>query len=194
MASAVFRRYELKYSSWPFKLYTLYQDVSDASKRVVCNELLNATTVELDTYSRGVRLRFGTVDALLSFQCRATIRSDLESHCASTDEIERMNSQLLRSVSVRGPGRNFARAATDNFMAQACEGHVSGGGRHPLAHKLHEKRVCDERLHTSSLLQALLPEGARHLSHHSKGPCLCWISQQLEDMALQQCHVEMPML
>jgi hypothetical protein len=69
--SALYRRYESRLAAWPHQLYAMTSDKFSAEQRAsVAQRLLAASRDELDTYSRGIKVLFPTVDALLSHRCR----------------------------------------------------------------------------------------------------------------------------
>lgn len=55
LSSSVFRRYEVKYSAFPYRLRALYADPGSAANTALVEELLNTDEADLDPYSVGLR-------------------------------------------------------------------------------------------------------------------------------------------
>ena len=133
MASSVARRYETRFADWPYPLWKLAcADFPEAEKRKVAEQLLEARRVELDCYSFGIRLRFPTLQKLLSPECSQVVLADLSSQPYGIDTIERMNAELTATHPRRAPARNFSNAARESVLRQACASHRANGGAHPL--------------------------------------------------------------
>lgn len=131
LSSSVFRRYEVKYSAWPYRLRALYDEPMADSTTVLAQELLASDTSELDPYSAGISKLFPSVEALLSTACQAVVRSDFSAIGYTTDHVERLHAEVTRTIVHRGSGQNFANLAREALLRQACAVHVRGGGEHP---------------------------------------------------------------
>lgn len=130
LSSSVFRRYEVKYSSWPYRLRALYADKPSAAG--VAEELLRQRREELDPYSAGLLKIFPTLDALLSHACAEAIKSDFAAHGYTVDQVERQHADITHNLARRSPSQNFANLAREALLRQACSVHLAKGGRHPL--------------------------------------------------------------
>eukprot|EP00959_Pyramimonas_sp_CCMP1952_P333502 6983390-Pyramimonas_sp.AAC.1 len=87
------RRYESRFSAWPYRLYPLSHGRStDADRQRVARETLGAPDHMIDTYTRGIRKLFSTDTALTSLECQMVLAADFRAHCYGTDMIERLNS------------------------------------------------------------------------------------------------------
>lgn len=140
LSAALFRRYEVRLSAWPFRLFELVRDDSpEAGKVAVANALLEAPRDMLDVYSLGVRTYFNSVEALLSVECRTILTSDFNSHAYGTDLVERLNAELTSRHPRRAPARAMANAARESLLRQAVVVHRSRGGQDPLAPKSFSK-------------------------------------------------------
>lgn len=160
LASAIFRRFELKFSSFPFRLHIFFSpEYTQAERHALATEVLGAPLDELDPYTIGIRTRFDTEDKLLSTECIATLRSDFEGHGISTDLIERMHSVMKHTVVQRARAKNFANLAREDLLKQAAAVHVARGGVHPLGAKAKGVASATEMLLTTPLLQGLLDRG-----------------------------------
>lgn len=133
LSSSAFRRYELKYSAWPYRLRDLYAMPGATSNTMLANELLSADAAELDPYSLGLRALFPTIGLLTSAACRATVQADFGAHGYSTDVVERLHSDITHNITKRTGGKNFANVAREALLRQACALHVARGAIHPLS-------------------------------------------------------------
>lgn len=133
LASSIARRYEIRFSTWPYTLWGLSSgDTSEVEKMSIAERLLGATRAELDIYSFGLRQRYNTVQLLLSEECRRTVQADFRNHPYGTDTIERLNAEVTALHPRRAPGRQFANAARESVLSQTSAIHCSSGGDHPL--------------------------------------------------------------
>lgn len=133
LASAIFRRFEVQYSGYPFCLFALISDAhSEAEKTDAAGRLLEAGRNTLDAYSHGLRTLFPAVDRLLSDACRATVNKDFSSQAYGTDCVERMNAEIVASRPRRSPGKNFSNSAREALLKQLAVAHKQHGGLHPL--------------------------------------------------------------
>ena len=90
LGAALFRRYEQRFSTWPYLLFILQvRGAPEAARRAVAERLLAAARHHLDVYSLGIRFRFPTLDALMSSACRSVLVADFRTHAYGTDAIER---------------------------------------------------------------------------------------------------------
>lgn len=135
--ASVFRRFEVKYSSWPFATYPLTKGVGEpcAEKTAIAQRLLDTPADELDTYSAGTRRLFPTVEALLSGACRATLCADFASHAYTTDVIEQLHTEITHNITHRAPATAFANISRQSVVKQATVHHVRRGGDHPVVPK-----------------------------------------------------------
>lgn len=128
------RRYEVRYSSFPYLLYRICStEYSQDEKQRVADKIMLMPRSGLDIYTFGLREFFGDAEGLLSWQCQQQIRSDLRAHPYGTDEIERLNSELSKLHPPRSPARGFITAARESVLRQIAAGHCGRGGVHPLS-------------------------------------------------------------
>lgn len=131
--SALFRRYEVRFSCWPYRLYGLQSPgFGDDEQVSVCQDLLAASREMLDVYSLGIRMRFPTVEALRSYECITTLKNDFRTHAYATDFVERLNAELARGHPTRAPARSMAHASRESVLRQAAVEHRKRGGADPL--------------------------------------------------------------
>lgn len=134
LASAIFRRYEVKHAGYPYCLWPMAScKHSDAQRSAVAQRLLQEPRHNLDTYAAGVRALFATEEALLSQHCQMVLSRDFSSQGYGTDCVERANAELTATTPKRAPGRNFCNAAREAMLRQLTVVHRSHGGTHPLA-------------------------------------------------------------
>ena len=159
MASTVFRRYEVKFSVWPWLLFKMADSRQPQAERArVASKLLRSPRKELDTYSAGCRRLFNSKELLLSRQAEAMIRSDFSSFVMTTDEIERLNSYLQAGQALRGPSHSFIYSAREDLLRQATCQHIQRGGLAPLQAGLQRGRLSSqEELHVMPLLLSAVP-------------------------------------
>lgn len=131
LSPSVFRRYEVKYSAFPYRLRALYADPGSVANTALVEELLNTDEADLDPYSVGLRKRFPSRDLLLSPTCRETIHTDFSSHTYSVDLVERLHSDVTHNITKRTGGKNFANLSREALLRQACVVHTARGGQHP---------------------------------------------------------------
>lgn len=132
LSSATFRRYEIKYSSWPFRLRAFYDQPGSSAAAAVAQELLDTDPRVLDPYSAGLRNMFRTLDELLPPACKEVIRADFGAHAYTTDLVERLHADVTHNISKRSPGQNFANFSRAELLRQAAVIHTAKGGVHPL--------------------------------------------------------------
>lgn len=158
LGAAIFRRFEVKFSSWPFLLRGLFADeYTDMERREIAAAARAVCVDDLDPYTLGIRTLFDTEEKLLSPECQATLRSDFSGHGVSTDLIERLHSVLTHSVPQRSRARNFANMARENMLKQTASLHVARGGQPPLYPKpLPAGALVTEKMLTSPLLESLV--------------------------------------
>lgn len=154
LGAAVFRRYEVQHSGYPYRLFPLVHDkYSREEKAKVAERLLREERSALDTYSRGVRMCFPSVERLLSAECHAVLVADFASQGYSTDCVERANAELVACTPKRAPGRNFANAAREAVLRQLTIVHRAHGGGHPLGRGVLAAISDMERTQSLPLLQ-----------------------------------------
>lgn len=157
LTSALFRRYESKFASWPYKLYALVCDeFTEEERQQVVADLMGADRQMLDTYSFGVRAAFPTAEQLRSAKCMDMLANDFRNHAHSIAQIERLNAELTRGHNSRAPARNFAAAACHSVLRQAKAIHRARGGEEPLAPRALAKQPARERLMCSPLVLPLV--------------------------------------
>lgn len=156
MCSAVFRRFEVQYSGYPFRLFPLVvPDQYTLEERTqVAQRLLEADRKVLDTYSAGLRRLFPNIDDVLSMECKAVLAHDFASQGHGTDCVERANAELVARTPRRAPGRNLATAARESVLRQVEVVHRTHGGSNPLGRGVLGERAKVERLHMMPLLPA----------------------------------------
>lgn len=160
LSASVTRRFETKFSSWPFALYPLCDDhASMGEKQKVAENLVAATRDELDIYTAGIRRLFPGVEQLLSPGCKKLLASDFASHPVSTDLIERLHTELSHNIPVRAPGLNFTNCARTGLLKQAAVVHTNKGGKHPLQTRLLGQGVAQEIVVVPRPLEGLLDKG-----------------------------------
>ncbi|CAK0788551.1 unnamed protein product [Prorocentrum cordatum] len=117
-------RWDLRYSSWPYPLFTLCSaHSSEEQRRDVARRLLDASREELGVYACGVKHRFNTVPLLMSEACRKTLLADFRTFGFSTDIIERLNAEIQAGRVHRAPGRVFGGASREQLLQQALAVH-----------------------------------------------------------------------
>jgi len=133
LSSAVYRKYELKYSDLHWKLY---QGAMGSRSGVLLDELLDevfsAPDEWIDIYVRGFRRIYNTKELIVSPSARATIIIDVKSLPASSDLIERLNSEMMRSHPVRAPARSAIYAFRESVLSQVSAVHQKRGGHDPV--------------------------------------------------------------
>ena len=118
MCSALYRRFEVRLSAWPYRLYALANDsFTEDEKIATARSLLQEDVVMLDVYSRGIRAMFPSVEQLLSRPCGTVLSTDFKVHPFGTDSVERLNAELARGHPSRGPARNFSHMAREREHA-----------------------------------------------------------------------------
>lgn len=156
ISAAAFRRFEVKYSAWPFLLYPLIQVGNEEGQRLAAAQgLLGALPDELDCYSASLKRLYPSVAGLLSSTCRATIRADFASHGYSTDLIERLHAEVSSKIPRRALAVAFANISRTSVLQQAATLHVKRGGCHPLKPMPLQGTPLQERVIIPKLLQDL---------------------------------------
>ena len=116
----------------------------------------------MDCYSFGIRRLYPTQSDLLSVGCRVKIQHDFSMQLASTDIIERLNSELTAPVLRRAPARSFPNSARELFLRQLAVVHQHRGGQQPLKPQSFDRLREDEELHINPLVSfSELEDGAR---------------------------------
>lgn len=129
----VSRRYEVKFSTWPFRLHVLCSENCDPEeKRAVAEDLVQSNRCCLDIFAAGVRLRFATVQQLLSPEAAATFKVTFANVRLSTDLSERMNAEITAAKPSRGNTRDFSHFSRESLLKQARIVHMQRGGEDPL--------------------------------------------------------------
>lgn len=127
------RRYEVKYSSWPYRLYALCSDdFSAEEKQTIAEEALQTTRCCRDIFTQGFCLRFHTVERMLSHEARSTLRATFENVRLSTDLSERLHAEVTASKPARGNARDFSHFSRETLLKQSRVVHMQRGGSDPL--------------------------------------------------------------
>ena len=127
------RRYNSKFASWPYPLYvTTLPDVDDEVILGILARFRAASRRELGAYAFILRLDFPTLATQRSPEFKHRVRTDLEALFFSTDQLERLNSELTRSVAARAPGKNLLYTAREHMLQQVATTHRHNGGRDPF--------------------------------------------------------------
>ncbi|CAK0820927.1 unnamed protein product [Prorocentrum cordatum] len=158
LSSALYRRYELRLSSWPYKLYALISadDYTEEQRTSLAQELLDADADVLDVYSRGIRRLYPTVQRLLSFDCYSTLLADFRSHPYGIDFIERPNKQMTHKNTKSTSGKNMSYACREDFLQQAAAVHQHRGGSHPLKARCGQQASKQETVRYNPLLASYI--------------------------------------
>ena len=122
LISAANRRWNLKFTAYPFPLWALGNNLFTLDEQAqVATNLLKATTKQVDSYAGAVRRKWPTLEKLLSPSVAFMVQTDLDLHPIDTGHIERLNSELvLQSNSGRAPGRSSVQTFRENLLAQTC--------------------------------------------------------------------------
>lgn len=132
-SATAMRRYEIRYSDWPYRLFGLIATTTTAAdKAEIVRSLLGAPARELDTYSLGLRRMFGSAALLSSDRCREVLLHDFRCHPYAIDQAERLNSEVSRMHAPRAPGKQFLTSARESLLRQATALHMTNHGAHPL--------------------------------------------------------------
>ena len=127
------RRYEVKFGSWPYRLFALCSDrYTVEEKRAIAQEALQTKRCCRDMFTEGVCLRFPTVDRMLSDHAAATLRATFSNLVLATDLSERMNAEIAASKPSRGHARDFVHFSRESLLKQARTVHMQRGGSDPL--------------------------------------------------------------
>ena len=157
-ASVWSRRYEQKFSSYPFSLVKLVSDEwGDASRQSFISELRAGRRCCLDPFTCGLLLLYPSRDALQSKKCKQVVEAFLKTHRLSSDWSERQNAEVTASHPVRAPGRNFEVFARASVVKQARVVHMTGGGEDPLVPKALTGSAEVERVPALGIYQHLPP-------------------------------------
>lgn len=134
MAASLSRRYELKYSSWPYPLAKLCKDTwSDDAKGAVALAASNACACCLDPFSRGLLKTYNTPELLLGEKCKLTLEGAFSALRITTDWCERQNAEVQALRRVRGRAPDFTDFARANLLKQCRVAHLHRGGKDPMA-------------------------------------------------------------
>lgn len=127
------RRYELKYSSWPYRLYALCSEAySAAEKATIAQEALSSPRCCRDTFTHGICLRFPTVERLMSKDASTAMAVAFDNLRLATDLSERMNAEITAAKPLRGNARDFSHFSRETLLKQARIVHMQRGGGDPL--------------------------------------------------------------
>lgn len=169
LCSSIYRRYEVRFASWPYRLHALASEGYDRPERVsIANELLQEDDSMLDVYSRGIKALFPGVGELLSHKCRSTLAADFKAHTFATDSVERLNAELARGHSTRGPARSFVHMARESVLRQVAVSHRCRGGCSPLGAEALTKQAQKESVECQPLLP-IANDGQRNVAAASAG-------------------------
>ena len=187
---AAFRRYEVKYSSWPYKAFPLSRPSKSAEdharKGRIGAEALRSSRDDLGIYFWAISQFWNTIDLLLGDDCRETLDCDFNALTYAADHVERMNSDLTRQLDGRGQAKDAVLVSRGNLLQQCVRDHVAKGGEHPLGPRmLVAAQGRKENVSTTPLLAGLVctpcgPEQAikdapssERQSHRPNAPPLC---------------------
>ena len=133
MSSSITRRYEMKYSSWPYKLFKLSSPQwSEVEQLDIAQSALRLDRCCLDTFTSGLRARFPTEGDLSSPASKATICSAFSALRLATDLSERQNAEINASKPSRSSARDFSNFARESLLKQSRTEHMRRGGDDPL--------------------------------------------------------------
>ena len=134
MNSSLRRRYDKRFSVWPFPLYIIPCPKSTEEEvDETIQALIDARRKDLDTYAYGISLLFPTKEQLKSKYCKMVLKADFDAHLYGIDFVERLNSGYTSGKQGHtGPARNAVHASRQFMLKQMVDVHISRGGRHPL--------------------------------------------------------------
>eukprot|EP00959_Pyramimonas_sp_CCMP1952_P431605 9038950-Pyramimonas_sp.AAC.1 len=134
MNSIMSRRYEVRFATWPYKLYALSHGRStEEEKNAIAREALAVNNYMVDCYTIGIRRLWPTPEALTSKACRVVLESDFRAHCYGTDQVERLNSEYTTRHTARAPGKNSVNSSREHLLGQLNAIHKKHGGMDPLS-------------------------------------------------------------
>ncbi|CAK0846087.1 unnamed protein product [Prorocentrum cordatum] len=134
LATSTFRRYEVKYSTWPYKMYKMIDSgAADDEKQRVAQSLLDAPGKQLDIYNFGIRSQVDTVPELPGPRRRSISAADFKNHPHDIANIERTNSELAAYQRKRARGRSSVHVAREQIVREALRVHLDRNGLHPLS-------------------------------------------------------------
>ena len=126
------RRTRMKFGNALHSLYLFHmEDVDLEIMEEIGQKILDAFVSELDIYTRIARIRFPTLQALLSYEAAMIFALDLESLFVPTDQLERMNFELTSQITKRGPGMNLSTIGREDVLHPVSVLHQARGGHDP---------------------------------------------------------------
>lgn len=129
MHSAIYRRYSLKYSLWPFCLFRLVgSEWTEAERGLVADELLAAQDCCLDTFARGFRQPFRAKESILSQGAAACLQVAMDSMRVVTDFSERSHAQCKCAARSATSPRAFSHTSNEVLLKQLMVVHKKNGG------------------------------------------------------------------
>ena len=153
MASSIYRRYEVKYSAWPYRLFKLCSAHCNQEERdSVSASVEAARACCLDSFTDGLRKRFG--QNMLSIEAKLVIQNALDSLQMATDLSERQNAEINATKPSRSAARDFTHFARESVLKQARVDHRHRGGDEPCAPK---DLTASIRPYTASISPLLKP-------------------------------------
>lgn len=158
MAAALFRRYELKYSTWPYKLIKVCSPQwGPAMAGDVAAEVVAERECCLDVFTRGIKGAFPSASAIQSDRCKAILTSSFEGLRVTTDWCERQNAEVQALRKMRGRGLDFTNFSRENVHQQTRVAHLRSGGQDPTkpASLMASAQSCD------ALMMPFLPPVAQ---------------------------------
>lgn len=157
LASALFRRYESRLATWPYKLFALVcPEFSGEERDAVIASLLGAKKESLDCDSLGIRRLYPTTEALQSQGCISTLAGDFRNHSHNMAQVERLNAELTRMHNPRALAKSFPAMASHSVLKQAEAVHRGRGGDPALAPRALEKQRPMEKLCCHTLMLPLV--------------------------------------
>jgi len=173
--AAVFRRYELKYSRWPYRLFRLIgSGWDDVEQAAVVDEAMRLGRCCVDTFTRGMRARFPSGEKLRSQEAKSTIRAAFDSQRLTSDFSERQNAEIQASRAARGPAREFEHFSRAMVVKQSRVVHLRNGGDNPLRPKQLKGSVLPCECKVMPFLVPLPPIQRDHNLFLTSNRGVCW--------------------
>ena len=130
--TAAFRRYELKYSSWPFRLFPLVYLESTQEEIDTCiGDIQGENPEDFDVYTEAIVEDFSP-DELQSDELKDVLETDFGKRPWCIDVAERLHTENANAITTRAQGQHFTHSSREGFLRQVMVNHVEFGGVHPL--------------------------------------------------------------
>lgn len=134
MAASLHRRYEAKYSAWPYRLHKLCdEEYTTEEQEAIAQEACRAPRCCLDTFTASFRTAFPTPVAMMSPKGKQVLKVAFSSLRLSTDFCERQHAEVQATRPVRSGARDFSNFARESIIKQARVVHMHNGGQDPVA-------------------------------------------------------------